>query len=143
MAAGSVGVEDMQRGPPGGAGSNVCGQDLGEQARAAHAHEEDVVDALDEALAARLQRREVVQQLGDDRDPSQPVGDLGGVVAPEGVVAGEQAAHGVAPHEVGGDGIRRLRDGTELGEGVVGERHDPSTSHVPAPSARATPQVAE
>ena len=117
MAAGSVVSSTCRRGRPG-AGAEGAGEHLGEQARAAHAHHDDVVDAVDERVAPR--RRGAGRSASTSPTTGiQPeaVGDLGGVVPPERVVAVEQAAHGVALDEVG----RRVGVGRAVGRTV--ERH--------------------
>jgi hypothetical protein len=46
-----------------------------------------VVDALDQGVAPLGEARQVGLHLGDHGDPTETIGQLGGVVAPEGVVA--------------------------------------------------------
>ena len=90
-----------------------AGQHLGEQARPAHAHDEHVVDAVDQLVArARAGAGRSPSTSPHDRDPAEPVGELGRVVAPERVVAVEQPADRVALDQVGEDrvgGPRRTR----------------------------------
>ena len=60
-----------------------AGEHLGEQARAAHAHaRRTCVDAVDQRVArARRARAGRPRTSPTHRDPAEPVGDLGGVVA--------------------------------------------------------------
>jgi hypothetical protein len=77
-----------------------------------------VVDVRGERAAARVQRGELAPHLLDDRDPTEAVGHLRGVVAPEGVVVLEEPLEGVASEEVGGHGVSRRGEGAEAGKGV-------------------------
>src|SRR3546814_8881803 len=105
-------------------GPEGAGQHLGEQARSAHAHHQDVVGVASELVAAGGEVVEVVEHLLHDWDPAEPVGDLGGIVAPQGVVGFEGAAQGVTPNEVGSDRISGVGQRAEVGEDVkIGRAH--------------------
>ena len=92
MAAGSV-VSSTWSDGAGRRRPEGAGEHLGEQARAAHAHDEHVVDVVGRQPRTRpASAGEVVEHLAHHGDPAEPVGDLGGVVAPERVVAREQPA---------------------------------------------------
>ena len=77
------------RAPAGSAGRadgrERAGQHLGEQARAAHAHDDHVGEAVGGrgASANVSSRSRSARHLGGHVEPAEPVGHLGGVVLPE------------------------------------------------------------
>ena len=75
-AAGSVVSRTVRSGAPGGAGRRA-GHDLGEQAGAAHARHEHVVDRGGERRGAGGDVVEAGGHVGHDGQPAEPVGDLG------------------------------------------------------------------
>ena len=96
------GVEHVQRRAPPAPDGGAAGHHLGEQAGPAHAGQQHVVDAGRPAPAHRAAVSvEAGRHVGHHRQPAEPVGDLGGVVAPEGVVAGPGPGHGVPVGQLG------------------------------------------
>jgi hypothetical protein len=95
------GVEDHEL----DVGREGAGEDLGEQARPAHAAERDAAVDGDREI-------DVPHRL-DEVEPPQPVGDLGRVVLPQRVIGGPHATDGLAVDEVLVGGVDRGRDRSE------------------------------
>ena len=110
---GDGGIKDGEAGEAGGAGEDLA-EDLGAEAAAAHAEEDDIVDGGGaEGGGEGGERGEVRGGSGGGVKPGEAIGDFGGLGMPDGVVAAPDAFDDTVPGKAAQGGFRA---GAEVAE---------------------------